>query len=285
MKFDMILVVAREDYKILDIVIKNSNKYICPNNIYIITPRKDIDIHKENFADYNNVTFIDEQEIICIDSVDFKKIKLPGFPGRRFWYYQQFLKMAFSYSKYCLNEYYLIWDADTIPLKPLKFISNNNKIFLTTSNNEYHKEYFINIQNILNIKVQIYNKSFISQHLFVKKKHMIELISKIGSIQEHKWIDILLSKLSGKSQSLFSEYETYANFVLNFHRREYEIRTLKWFRRGAFIIKDVNQIDKFAKYYDFIAYEKSDISFFKSFFFYFYYLTTRKLNNNRFWNK
>ncbi len=267
MIFDMVLVVAGEDYRILDIVVRNSNQYICPNNIYIITPKKDIDIHEERFLNYPNVIFIEEKEIVDIDMIDFKKINLPGFPNRRFWYYQQFLKMAFSYSKYCSNEHYLIWDADTVPLNPLEFISNKNKIFLTTSNNEYHKDYFININNILNTKVQIYNKSFISQHLFVKKAHMISLISQCGNTQKHEWIDSLLSKLTGKSQSLFSEYETYANYVLNFYREEYEIRKLKWFRRGAFIVNDINQIDKFSKYYDFIAYEKSDSSIIKKIFY------------------
>lgn len=278
MTFDMILVVAGEDYRILDIVVRNSNKYICPNNIYIITPKKDIDIHEERFLNHPNVIFIDEKEIVDIDGIDFKKLNLPGFPKRRFWYYQQFLKMGFSYSKYCSNEYYLIWDADTVPLNPLEFISNTNKIFLTTSNNEYHKDYFISINNILNTKVKIYNKSFISQHLFVKKKHMTSLIKQCGNIEKHEWINSLLSKLSGKSQSLFSEYETYANYVLNFYREEYEIRKLKWFRRGAYIVNNINKIDDFGKYYDFIAYEKSDISFFKSLFFLFYYFVTRKLH-------
>jgi len=276
MIFDMILVVAGEDYRILDIVIRNSNKYICPNNIYIITPKKDINIHKERFLNYPNVIFIDEREIVDIDKIDFEKFNFPGFPNRRFWYYQQFLKMGFSYSKYCKSDYYLIWDADTIPLNPLKFISNDNKIFLTTSDGEYHKEYFINIHKILNKKIQIYHKSFISQHLFVKKEHMINLIKQIGDIEKQEWINSLLSKLSGKSQSLFSEYETYANFVLNFYKDEYVIRKLSWFRRGAYIVNDINKIDDFGKYYDFIAYEKSDTSFFKRLFFLFYYLVTRK---------
>jgi len=278
MTFDIVLVVAGDDYKNLNIVIENSNKFLNPDKIFIITPKKDLEVNYKNYIKFQNVSFIDEKEILDIVSIDFKNTDLPGFPNRQFWYYQQFLKMAFSYSKYCLNKHYLIWDADTIPLNNLSFFNNENKIFLTQSDDEYHNDYFDNVKNLISKNISIHNKSFISQHLMVNKKHMLNMISNIGEIYDASWTNNLLDKLKGQSVSLFSEYETYANFVLNFYKDEYEIRKLSWFRRGAFLIKDINDLNKLSKYYSYVAIEKTDTSMLKKIFYKLNYLITRKNN-------
>ena len=260
MNFDMILVVAGEDYKNLNVVIENSNKYINPSMIYIISPKLDIEKNKKNLQKFTNIFMIDENELIDINLINFDSYSLPGFPNRKFWYYQQFLKMAFSYSKYCVKDYYLIWDADTIPLANLNFTSKENKIYLTISNDEFHKEYFLNIKNLVNQKIKIYKKSFISQHLFVNKEHMVGLINKIGNIDNNKWIDKLLSKLEGHSQSLFSEYETYCNYVINYHTNDYIIRELNWFRYGDALIRKnflKRDLDKLSRQFNYIAIEKN----------------------------
>lgn len=46
------------------------------------------------------------------------KFPVVGFPARTGWYIQQFLKMGFSQKTKDAD--YLIWDADTIILKPIK---------------------------------------------------------------------------------------------------------------------------------------------------------------------
>jgi hypothetical protein len=274
MKFNMILVVAGEDYKNIEIVIENSNKYIAPDMIYIITPLECLNKNIYIKNKYQNVNLINENEILPIEQVSFDSIALPGFPNRKYWYYQQFLKMAFSYSKYCNHEHYLIWDADTIPLNKINFISNTEQIYLTTSNSEYHGEYFNNIKKIFK-DINIYEKSFISQHLYVNINHMKEIIEHLGSIENHNWTNNLLSQLSGNSISLFSEYETYCNYVLNKYPDQYKIIKRKWFRRGAFIVKGIGNIDNLSEYYDYIAIEKTDKSIIKKIFFFFYYLWTR----------
>jgi hypothetical protein len=257
MKFNMILVVAGEDYKNIEIVIENSNKYIAPDMIYIITPLECLNKNIYIKNKYQNVNLINENEILPIEQVSFDSIALPGFPNRKYWYYQQFLKMAFSYSKYCNHEHYLIWDADTIPLNKINFISNTEQIYLTTSNSEYHGEYFNNIKKIFK-DINIYEKSFISQHLYVNINHMKEIIEHLGSIENHNWTNNLLSQLSGNSISLFSEYETYSNYVINHYPEKYTIRQLDWFRKGAYIIDDISKIESLSKYYDYVAIEKHD---------------------------
>ena len=61
------------------------------------------------------------------------------------WYEQQFLKM--EYSKICKNDYYLIWDSDTIPIKPVKMFDNNKPIF--DMKKEHHSPYFITLDKLI----------------------------------------------------------------------------------------------------------------------------------------
>ena len=273
MKFDMILVVTGDDFKNLELVVRNSKLYIKPDKIYIISPLAHINKNIKKFKNEEKLIWVDERDILDIKEINFNQANLLDMPERKFWYYQQFLKMAFSYSSHCLKGHYLIWDADTIPLKKMRFFDENGKIYLTSSKYEYHNDYYHNIKVLLGEDMGIYSKSFISQHLMVSKKDMLSLIERLGSLDNAKWINLLLSKIDGKSQSLFSEYETYCNFVLNEYTNSYNVRELEWFRKGAYLTK-VHSVKKLSKYYFYIAIEKTD----KSIVNFFIYNTIHLLN-------
>ena len=254
----MILVVKGEDYKNINLVINNARRFIKPDIIYIITPYEDM-IKYNDIIDNKNFFFINEKLILDINSIDFSNGTIPGMPERRFWYYQQFLKMAFAYSDYCKKNYYLIWDADTVPLKPIDFFKND-KVYLTISQDEYNNTYFDNIRILLN-NINIYKHSFISQHLMVNKNIMCNLISELGN--KDNWCTNVMNKVKGNRKSVFSEYETYANYVLSRYPEYYEVRSLKWFRHCKEIINYYKSIDSLSKYYYFISFEKNKVHFMK----------------------
>ena len=47
----------------------------------------------------------------------------------------------------CQENYYLIWDSDTIPVKEVKLFNNDSKPFFDVKR-EYHKPYFITMKKI-----------------------------------------------------------------------------------------------------------------------------------------
>ena len=92
-------------------------------NIIIISP-----INSNIINDNLKVNFINEDELI--PKINIKEIFLKrgiNEYDRIGWYEQQFLKM--SYSSICKKDYYLLWDADTIPIK--KIILKKIKFLLT----------------------------------------------------------------------------------------------------------------------------------------------------------
>ena len=111
-----------------------SLKYINQNfdhpNIYIITKRNCFR-YLYSFKNYA-IKCIDEDNLL--DGLTFDNVKRcienHQLIGQRVgWWFQQFLKMAFAYSPYA-KEYYVVWDADTIPLNPIDFIDSKSGSFL-----------------------------------------------------------------------------------------------------------------------------------------------------------
>ena len=149
-RFDVLIPVARKDTSFVKHVVTYINKYIIGcENIYIVT-------NKNNFGRlghlhiFPNVELLDENELvpelnfgIVHECMKKKGERRPNCVG---WYFQQLLKFAFAKSKWA-KEYYLTWDADTIPLSPLSFFNENQPLF--TKKIEYHEPYFITLNRIL----------------------------------------------------------------------------------------------------------------------------------------
>ena len=73
--------------------------------------------------------------------------------------------MAFSLSPYCKCDYYLSWDADTIPLRRLSFFRDEHPLF--SQKQERHIPYFETLFNLLHLK-PFNDFSFITEHMVFK---------------------------------------------------------------------------------------------------------------------
>ena len=200
----------------------------------------------------DKVRFINENDIIPFDSVKrsyetrMQEIaKINGNPekvSRVGWYYQQFLKMA--YSRSCPDEYYLCWDADTIPLRRIEMFHSSGKPYLDIKP-EYRASYFETIKNLFGYG-KVIRESFISEHMLFDKKLMIELMDEImsrpleGSTFYEKIFSALDHPLNG-----FSEFETYGTWIAKKYPDKYRLRHWKSLRNTGFMInrKDVSQDD------------------------------------------
>lgn len=175
------------------------------------------------------------------------------------WYYQQFLKMAFSLV--CEEEYYLCWDADTLPLRHIDMFSSSGKPYLDVKT-EMNETYFITINNLFGFS-KIIAKSFISEHMLFNVSLMKEMIAEIERTSfggTHFYEKILYAAGSENLNQGFSEFETYGSWVGMRHSSAYMLRDWQSFRNTNFFvdIKDVQpeDLDWLAKDYDAATFEK-----------------------------
>jgi hypothetical protein len=181
---------------------------------------------KNLLPEHNYIEFIDENTLFSnlnIETINRMLILKTGVGNRAGWYFQQFLKMA--YSQHCDDEYYLVWDSDTLPLEEISFFNEDQKPYLSYKSFEKHDlPYFETIKNIFNIEVVINpeSKSYVVEHMLFNTRIMKHLISDIQSnlnLSGNTFFEKIINAIPFKNLNLsgFSEFETYVAFV----KREY----------------------------------------------------------------
>lgn len=215
--------------------------------------------------------WIDENSIVSFDEVHAcmaEKMKdilagreLPrGITG---WYYQQFLKMQYAFT--CEDEYYMVWDGDTIPCRKIKMFQDESGKPYLDMKHEYHEEYFETMGRILPGFSKVIERSFISEHMLIRTDIMRELVTAIEKNEaisgEKFWEKIINAIPAEKIQdSAFSEFETYGTFCALRHMSVYKLREWHSFRQGGtfFSINKITDRDFnwLSKDFDAISFEK-----------------------------
>lgn len=231
MKLDVIIPILKNDL--------NTFLFAYPYLLENLPVKKIILIGDKNIQqeikNLNYVTFLDENQIIdglSLKNIQFLKKNISGNDRRSGWYFQQFLKMA--YARISTSEYYLIWDADTIPINKIKFFDDKEKPYLSYRNYVKSDICYNIAQSKLLINEQIKKQSycsFITEHMLIKTEIMKDLLHKIEcntNISGTSFYEKILNSIPLRYINLsgFSEFETYAAFTLKFYPEVYTLR--KW---------------------------------------------------------
>lgn len=216
----------------------------------------------------NRVGFVNEDNIVPFDAVHKVMMDCLGVSelarGVTGWYYQQFLKM--EYSVVCENEYYLVWDGDTVPCKPFTMFAADGVTPYLDLKKEYHEEYFRTIERLFPGMHKVIEKSFISEHMLMKKTIMQELTEDImhnDALQgDTFWEKILRCIPSDKLRSnSFSEFETYGTYVAIKHTFVYRLRHWHSFRYAGEFFRPEEMTDEDYKWlsadFDAVSFEKN----------------------------
>lgn len=188
----------------------------------------------ESFSEVtgNEWTIVNE-ELIAPGFRELILDKLPvNLSWRAGWYLQQFIKLQSLFQEAKTGKQMLIWDADTIPFKPLDFFASDGTVSFFTGS-ERHSPYFEQMQRIWG-EYATAPASFIAQCIPMKSKWIneihFELIQK--STTKDCWLEPLLESIDWTQVSGFSEYEFLGTWVYNHHRNEMRWANQKWKRNG-----------------------------------------------------
>ena len=279
--FDIVTACRLKDLKSLRLAIPRLQEFLPHRRFIVFTAR-------ENFSRFSSrlgseVEYIDENTVF--DDMKLGKLRqesnLPGFPYGAGWYFQQFLKL--SYPQICPDiDRYLIWDADTVPLRSFSVFESDGKALLTPATPEAakppfgvfldsetalkmqkatkpHKPYFENYKTFFGHK-PLNEMSFIAQQMPI---HVPTLRALIGAIEkrfpgEESWAWKIIKNLKGTSANLFSEYEFYAHFALKNASEFHKIRTLSWSRAGRLDMwsSPATKLSQWSKDFDYVALER-----------------------------
>nr|WP_297705541.1 DUF6492 family protein [uncultured Butyrivibrio sp.] len=269
--FDVLIVVTPSDCKrLLNLYPRLIDNFKYGKLVFIGAPEVgEIVLNDEVLKEH--VKWVDENELISFDEVHTcmsKKLEpvigsesLPrGITG---WYYQQFLKMQYAYS--CKDEYYMVWDGDTVPCREINMFSGETGQPYLDLKHEHHPEYFDTMGKILPGFRKVIERSFISEHMLMKcdiMKALIDEIEKNDSIPGTKFWEKIINCIEPDKiyDSAFSEFETYGTFVALRFPSVYKLREWHSFRLGgSFFDKDTicdRDFEWLSRDFDAISFEK-----------------------------
>ncbi|MES2474544.1 MAG: DUF6492 family protein [Verrucomicrobiota bacterium] len=218
------------DLPIYQLTCRSLRRHLPDASPHVVTRRSDFG--KFRNACGSDLQLWDEDEIVPGMTLPaLRNFSLRFFPAGAGWYFQQFLKWGFA-AVSNKDSHYLIWDADTILLRPLDFTAPSGKPYLTTAT-EYHPPYFETFENLLG-RPPLDRVSFISQHQLIDKSILAELLWLISDrdTSGRGWAWSIMENLRGAGTNLFSEYETYGHFARTWHPDSCVLRELPWTRNG-----------------------------------------------------
>ena len=259
MEIDLVFDTKIDHLYVLNLALKKMVMLNDIRSVFIITNKK----YFKYFPVRKDIkiNLIDEDSVLPDMTLNqLSKLSLPFFPKRSGWYFQQFLKLGISKLD-DLSENYLVLDADTIFLQRIPLFDNGRFVF--TKAQEYHKPYFENYINLLK-ESPSREFSFISQYMLFNKNIVTEMLNKIESNFnfENHWNWIIINNLLGDDASLFSEYETYGNYIKNHYPEKVCFLDLKWLREGSKVLGSlfpkIEDIEKLHGYY-FVSFELNTV--------------------------
>ena len=250
--------------KDVNTILKNSEaffKHLPINNICVIGPGE----LQETINNENNgrLVFINENEFVDVQKIRALYYSRTGKQDSHVgWYVQQFIKL--NYSRFTNDEYYLIWDSDTIPVRDVTLSTRTppHKPYFDLKTH-YHAPYFNTIGKILPSTSKQVKGSFISEHMLIKSQYMQEMLNEIennpGLIGENFCERIINAiDINDLIDSGFSEFETYGNYVMTRYPEAYALRKWHSLRSGMKLYSEIDERNEkwLAKYYDAVSIEK-----------------------------
>lgn len=219
------------DLPILEITARKIWQMLPCRALFVVAPGRDCPAIRKSLGSAANV--IPEDDFIPTMTIArLKRLNLPNFPQAAGWYFQQLLKLQFAYFDPA-EDYYLIWDADTIPLKPMSFFDADGKMLLTKAA-EHHAPYFETYRNLFGTEADR-GFSMIAQHMVVQKSIAREMLARIEQRVEgpDTWPWKIMRSLPKTGDNLFSEYETYGHYVKHHHPDRVRFVNRNWRREAG----------------------------------------------------
>ena len=261
-EFDALIVIKASDWPIAKKSLPFIKTNINPKRIVIVSSTE---LLKELPND-DKCVFIDENKIL--DGMNINSIrrilKESGGDGKfAGWYLQQFIKLYYSFITE--GKYYLVWDADTIPIKKIDFFDKvTNKPFFNMKR-EYVEPYFVTIKNLFGYGKSC-QESFITEHMMFDAMLCRDLIYGIEAAVHIKgdtfYEKCIYASEFGQWNQTFSEYETFGTYVIRNYPDKYEKRRLRTFRLGMKFLGEKPSIEMLqwaGKSFDTISFEHWEI--------------------------
>jgi hypothetical protein len=232
---DVLIPVIEKDLQTLPLVVQSIRKNLCHPIIkfVIVAPESQKII---SFCKENECSFVSENSVLPFQKKDINYKY--GELDRSGWLFQQFIKLYSD--QICSSSKVLVMDADTILVSPQVFIVEGKTVLLHSD--EHHQPYFDSYQNLFG-KYTSTDLSFVAHQMLFNSSHLEEMRNTIQHRKSCKWYEAIISLIDTNELSIFADYETYGQWMLQNYPNE--IIREYWFNLPLYRkhLHDLNQLE------------------------------------------
>ncbi len=237
------------------IAVSSLLRFLKPERIFLVAGTETLEAISR--WKLSQLILLDEDTIVPGVKLQFLRDMLAAAgrdPNRAGWYLQQFVKMGMAHRDE-LHEHYLVWDADTVLLRPFELYTDAGQVLIPSWGIPMLEYYRAMAERLLGQPVAP-GVSCIREQMMFRKSWMLELLDRIESVggagepwatrvtsdalnrtKPERWAEYKLRGLFEDYNGIwdfgFSEFELYGSFVRLHHQEEVEFREFRTERHGA----------------------------------------------------
>lgn len=258
----VVSVCSKKDIETWSVACQHIVRHITANEYLIVVPDDEVEAFK--LVTCIPYKVLPESSYVGALKSQLKELLPVENHDRIGWYLQQFIKIAAAKESAWgddLDQIVLIWDADTVPLKDINFVSDEGKVSYYHGA-ENHEPYFAFIKKIFPWAVK-QKFSFIAQCFPAKISWLQSFCEELES-EGRNWIESIIDNLDQSQRAGFSEYETLGTYIWNKYSDQVILNNQPWERNGFSLVGKPTHLNKWAlaglaQYFDFISFEAWDV--------------------------
>lgn len=207
MAIDVVIACIDKDLPVLKCCIQAARIFIEDgvDRIFVVAPESS---GIRQITRMENCIFVNENDVFELKRADVS-CTVKG-RDRSGWLYKQLLVLAAD--RISTNERILILDADTVLIRPHRFLSQDKVTFFVSD--ELHPAYFTAYRTLLRMPWR-FPLSFVSHYMLFERRRLEALRATIEQENGCPWYEAIMTiGRNAEELSFFSEYETYGNFCL-----------------------------------------------------------------------
>ena len=225
----LIAVCSGADFEVWKAAYSQIKRCVRPEQVWVIVPDEAVKLFEE--ISHSDDLVVPESSLASqfLEPLE-ARLNSVGKINRLGWYLQQFLKLAALRESSHL-ERILLWDADTVPVRRLRFFTKTGSLVFYPSRGEYHLPYFRAIDSLLGLD-RLVGFSFVSQCFPITGSAVSQFWERIESRSEGSFWETLLAGVQWEEDSGFSEYEALGTFLTHVIPESIKQSTKFWRRNG-----------------------------------------------------
>lgn len=227
-KIQLLYISTKKDFRTLSTSIEfaiNSLQSCNLKEISVFVPENQVlECRKILRTSYPEITV--ESEYSLVNQEQWESLR-NHFKNRAGWVLQQILKVAGAL--HSSMDFTMVVDSDTLILRQRNWIIDGKSSVLTPSD-EFNPDYYLFLQK-LGVGSELPVHTFVSHHMLIEKKFLIDALSCIGANSVSDLVDICITQADTNSFSpLCVDYELYAQFMIENHPERIQLE--KWANLG-----------------------------------------------------